>query len=55
MEKPFVLTLWLGVTLYAAIGLVGVIAFRQAAPDFQSLSGGYGVAYSTLASTENVR
>ena len=55
MEKPFALTLWLGVMLYATIGLVGVVAFHQGAPDFQALSGGYGVAYGTLASSETVR
>ncbi len=55
MEKHFALTVWLGVMLYAIIGLIGVIAFHQGAPDFQALSGGYGAAYSTLASSENVK
>ena len=55
MERPFALTVWLAVMLYATIGLVGIVAFHQGAPDFQALSGGYGVAYSTLASSENVR
>ncbi|MDE1973331.1 MAG: hypothetical protein KGI48_09125 [Hyphomicrobiales bacterium] len=55
MEKLFALTVWLGVMLYATIGLVGIVAFHQGAPDFQALSGGYGVAFSTLASSESVR
>ena len=55
MEKLFALTVWLGVMLYATIGLVGIVAFHQVAPDFQALSGGYGIAYSTLASSESVR
>ncbi len=55
MEKSFALSLWLGAALYAAVGLVGVVAFHQSTPGLQNLTGGYGIAYSTLASSENVR
>jgi hypothetical protein len=45
----------LGVALYAATGLIGVVAFHQGMPGLQNLTAGYGVAYSTLASSESIK
>jgi len=53
VENPLTLSLWLGVVLYAAIGLFGVVIFRDAAPMGQDLTGGYGIAYSTIAASES--
>jgi hypothetical protein len=55
MDKSLTVSLWLGVALYAALGLVGVVALHEGAPSFQNLSGGYGVVYSALASSESVK
>ncbi len=52
VENPLTVSLWAGVVLYAAIGLFGVVIFRDAAPIAQDLSGGYGIAYSTIAASE---
>jgi hypothetical protein len=49
MENP--LALWLGVALYAAIGLFGIFVFHDSA-SIQDLTTGYGVAYRTIASSE---
>jgi hypothetical protein len=46
MENP--MALWLGVVLYAAIGLFGVFVFHDSA-SIQDLTTGYGVAYRTKA------
>jgi len=55
MEKSFALSLWLGVALYAAIGVIGVVAFHEGVPGLQNLTTGYGVAHSTLASSEGIK
>jgi hypothetical protein len=52
MENP--LALWLGVVLYAAIGLFGVFVFHDSA-SIQDLTAGYGVAYRTIASSETAK
>jgi hypothetical protein len=53
MEKSLPLSLWLGVVLYAAIGLFGVVIFRDAAPITQDATGGYGISItSALAAPE---
>jgi hypothetical protein len=44
--------MWLGVVLYAAIGLFGVVIIHQGAPSAQQLTTGYGVVYSAIASSE---
>jgi hypothetical protein len=44
--------MWLCVALYAAIGLFGVMIFHDSVPSAQQLSAGYGVVYSTIASSE---
>jgi hypothetical protein len=49
MENPLALTLWLGVALYAAIGLFGVIIFHDAAPITQDATGGYGISISSAS------
>jgi hypothetical protein len=46
MENPLALSLWLGVALYAAIGLFGVIILHDAAPITQDTMGGYGISIS---------
>jgi hypothetical protein len=50
VENP--LALWLGVALYAAIGLFGVFVFHDSTPSTQDLTAGYGVVYRTVASSE---
>ena len=52
MENP--LALWLGVALYAAIGLFGIFVFHDSA-SIQDLTTGYGVAYRTIASSETAK
>ena len=49
MENPLTLSLWLGVALYAAIGLFGVIIFYDAAPMTQDAAGGYGISIASAA------
>jgi hypothetical protein len=49
MEKSVPLSLWLGVALYAAIGLFGVIIFHDAAPITQDAAGGYGISISSAS------
>jgi hypothetical protein len=54
MEKSLPLSLWLGLALYAAIGLFGVVIFRDAAPITQDATGGYGISISNaLAASES--
>jgi hypothetical protein len=48
MQNPLALSLWLGVALYAAIGLFGVIIFHDAAPFMQDTTG-YGITASSAA------
>lgn len=55
MNTSLPFSLWLAVALYAAIGLVGIVALHEGVPSFQNLSSGYGVVYSTLASSESVK
>jgi hypothetical protein len=49
MQNPLALSVWLGVALYAAIGLFGVIIFHDGAPFMQNASGGYGITVSSVA------
>jgi hypothetical protein len=50
MENPLALSLWLGLALYAAIGLFGVIIFHDAAPITQDAAmGGYGISISSTS------
>jgi hypothetical protein len=48
MQNPLALSLWLGVALYAAIGLFGVIVFHDAGP-FMPDTTGYGITVSSAA------
>jgi hypothetical protein len=50
MENP--LALWLGVALYAAIGMFGVFVLHDSAPGAYDPTAGYGVAYRAVASSE---
>jgi hypothetical protein len=43
MENPLPLGLWVGVVLYAALGLFGVVIFHDA-PTTLNLTAGYGIA-----------
>jgi threonine/homoserine/homoserine lactone efflux protein len=52
MDNPVLFGMWLGALLYAAIGLLGVIALHDGVPSVHDLTAGYGVAYSTVASSE---
>jgi hypothetical protein len=52
MENP--MALWLGVVLYAGIGLFGVFVFHDSA-SIQDLTAGYGVAYRTIAISETAK
>jgi hypothetical protein len=48
MQNPLALSLWLGVALYAAIGLFGVIIFHDAAPMMPDTTG-YGITVTGAA------
>lgn len=52
MENPLTLSLWVGVALYAALGLCGVALFHDATPSIQSLTDGYGIAYQRVVTSE---
>jgi hypothetical protein len=41
------LSLWLGVALYAAIGLFGIIIFHDAATTLQDATSGYGISVAS--------
>jgi len=49
MQNPLALSLWLGVAVYAAIGLFGVIKFHDGAPFMQNATGGYGITVSSAS------
>lgn len=48
MEKTLGLGLWAVVTLYAALGVFGVV-FHNSLPDPQQLTDGYGISFVTTA------
>ncbi len=41
--------MWLGVALYAVIGLFGVVVLTRSGPSTAVLTDGYGTAYGTVA------
>jgi hypothetical protein len=41
--------MWLGVVLYAAIGLFGVVVLTRGGPSTAALTDGYGTTYGTAA------
>jgi hypothetical protein len=49
MRNPVSLSLWFGMALYAAIGLLGVAVFHEIATFGQQPADGYGIGYSALA------
>jgi hypothetical protein len=56
MGNPLTSSLWAAVTLYAIIGLFGVIVLHDATPSILDLTGGYGVGYSkVVAVSDTVR
>jgi hypothetical protein len=55
MENPLAWSLWIGVALYASLGLFGIVAFHDATPSVQKLTDGYGVAYSMIAPSQTAK
>ena len=55
MQNSLPLRLWLGVALYAAVGLLGLVVFHDATPSVQRLTDGYGVPYTAIAVSTAVR
>jgi hypothetical protein len=49
MQGSFAARMWLGVVLYAAIGLFGVVVLTRGEPSTAALTEGYGTAYGTAA------
>jgi len=49
MQGSFAARMWLGVVLYAAIGLFGVIVLTRGGAGTAALTEGYGTAYGTAA------
>ena len=47
MQGSFAARMWLGVVLYAAIGLFGVIVLTRGGASTAALTEGYGTAYGT--------
>ena len=45
MQGSTAVRMWLGVVLYTAIGLFGVIVLTRGGPSTTALSDGYGTAY----------
>jgi len=54
MDNPLLFSMRLGAALYAAVGLLGIVAFHDGVPSVHDLTAGYGVAYSTIASSETM-
>lgn len=52
MDNPVLFSMWLGAVLYAAVGLLGVIALHDGMPSVHEMTSGYGVVYNTVASSE---
>jgi hypothetical protein len=44
------LSLWLGMTLYAAVGLLGIVVLHHAAPTMQDTASGYGIPVASAES-----
>jgi hypothetical protein len=44
MANPLASSVWLGMALYVAVGLFGVIIFHDAAPMMQEATSGYGIS-----------
>jgi hypothetical protein len=51
MDNPVLFSMLLGAVLYAAIGLLGVIALHDGVPSVHEMTSGYGVVYTTVASS----
>jgi hypothetical protein len=49
MQGSFAVRMWLGVVLYAAIGLFGVVALTRGGPSTAALTDGYGTVHGTAA------
>ena len=49
MEKKLTVSVWVAVAAYAFAGLFGLIVFRDALPNTQRLTDGYGVNYAAAA------
>ena len=51
MHNPLALSLWVGILLYAAVTIFGVVIFHGAVPNTRALTDGYGVAYNKIATS----
>jgi hypothetical protein len=49
MANPLTLSVWLGITLYVAVGLFAVIIFHDAAPIMLDATSGYGISSQKAA------
>ena len=49
MQGSFAARMWLGVVLYAAIGLFGVVVLTRGEPSTAALTEGYSTDYGTAA------
>ena len=49
MANPLALSVWLGMALYVAVGLFGVMIFHDAAPTMQDATSGYGISIGSAS------
>jgi hypothetical protein len=49
MNNPLAMSLWIGLFVYAALSLFGIVIFHAATPSLEALTDGYGVAFSQIA------
>jgi hypothetical protein len=52
MKAPLIVSIWAGVALYVALGVLGLAALHEGAPGQRYLTTGYGVAYTITARSE---
>ena len=52
IQGSFAVRMWLGVVLYAAIGLFGVVVLTRGGPSTAALTEGYGTAHDTAATAK---
>jgi hypothetical protein len=51
MDNPVLFSMLFGAVLYAAVGLLGVVALHDGVPSVHEMTSGYGVVYTTVASS----
>ena len=52
MRPTLTVSIWVGVALYAAVGVLGVVVFHDGTLGQRYLTTGYGVAYTITARSE---